>query len=105
MIEDGEISVTASDDGLNAAGGNDGSNGGGWFGGDPFAAQDASITISGGTLTVNSDGDGIDSNGDLTTARSTITEAASSPAARSSRRAPPAWPKTSRTARPSAACS
>ena len=71
-IEGGEISVRASDDGLNAAGGNDGSNGGGWFGGDPFAAQDASITISGGSLTVNADGDGIDSNGDLTVSGGTI---------------------------------
>ena len=72
VIEDGEISITASDDGLNAAGGSDGSNSGGWFGGDPFASQDASITISGGTLTVNSDGDGIDSNGDLTVSGGTI---------------------------------
>ncbi len=72
VIEDGEISITASDDGLNAAGGSDGSNSGGWFGGDPFASQDASITISGGTLTVNSDGDGIDSNGNLTVSGGTI---------------------------------
>lgn len=73
VIAGGVVDITSSDDGLNAAGGSDGSGSGGFFGGgDPFAAQDASITISGGTLTVNADGDGIDSNGSLTVSGGTI---------------------------------
>lgn len=73
VISGGTIDLTASDDGLNAAGGNDGSGWGGQFGnGDPFAAQDASITISGGELRINANGDGIDSNGDLTVSGGTI---------------------------------
>ena len=65
-ISDGTIDITASDDGLNAAGGNDQSGMDG-FGGDMFSAdEDAWITISGGTVTIDATGDGIDSNGDLT---------------------------------------
>ncbi len=58
----GTIDVTASDDGLNAAGGNDSSSmdrpgmGG-------FSASSGSIEITGGTLNVNATGDGVDSNG------------------------------------------
>lgn len=68
-ITDGQIDIVASDDGLNAAGGNDGSgtqNTGRGFGEDPFAANENNrIIISGGVLNVNAQGDGIDSNGDL----------------------------------------
>lgn len=71
-ITDGEISVVSRDDGLNAAGGNDGSgtqntnSGKGGFGEDPFAANGKNqIIISGGVLKVNAEGDGIDSNGNL----------------------------------------
>ena len=66
-IAGGTIFVTASDDGLNAAGGADSSaSGNDRWGGDSFAS-DASkqIIISGGTLTINASGDGIDSNGSL----------------------------------------
>ena len=60
-IDGGIINIVASDDGLNAAGGNDGS-GMGWN--DMFAVdQDAYISITGGKLTVDAAGDGIDSNG------------------------------------------
>ena len=63
-IRGGTLSILASDDGLNAAGGSDGSNGFGPFGGDPFRGDSsASLTISGGSLTVNAEGDGLDSNG------------------------------------------
>ena len=63
-IRGGELYILASDDGLNAAGGNDGSNGFGPFGGDPFRGDSgASLTISGGVLVVNAEGDGLDSNG------------------------------------------
>lgn len=65
-IAGGEIDVKASDDGLNAAGGNDGSGMKGRFGEDPFAVnEDTNIFISGGKVTVDADGDGIDSNGNL----------------------------------------
>ena len=66
-ITGGDIDLTASDDGLNAAGGNDSSGTEGPGGGDQFASvEGAYIEISGGTLHVNASGDGIDSNGDLT---------------------------------------
>ncbi len=69
-VAGGEITLKASDDGLNAAGGNDQSGFGGrpgGYGGDQFAASaDSFILISGGTLFVDADGDGIDSNGNLT---------------------------------------
>lgn len=68
-IVGGNIDVTSSDDGLNAAGGNDQSGFGG-FGGnkrpDAFASDSNSwIKICGGILHVNASGDGIDSNGAL----------------------------------------
>ncbi len=57
----GEITLTSSDDGLNAGGGNDQS---GFGGGDIFSSNESSyININGGTLNVNAGGDGIDSNG------------------------------------------
>lgn len=75
-VSGGDITLKASDDGLNAAGGNDESGFGGvggrpggygGFGGDQFgSSSDSFIVISGGNLTVDADGDGIDSNGDLT---------------------------------------
>ena len=65
-ISGGSISVTASDDGLNAAGGNDSSQSGGMMQNDMFATdENAYIKISGGELNVNSSGDGVDSNGNL----------------------------------------
>ena len=71
-VAGGDITLKASDDGLNAAGGNDESGFGGMggrpgFGGDQFGtASDSFILISGGKLNINADGDGIDSNGNLT---------------------------------------
>lgn len=64
-VEGAAFDVTAHDDGFNAAGGADSSG----FGGrdEPFAAsEDSFITVNGGTITVVSDGDCLDSNGDLT---------------------------------------
>lgn len=78
-IEDGDISVVSSDDGLNAAGdpadGNMPSGGpqDGGFGGGMDEAHDYNfIVINGGTINVNADGDGIDSNGDLIVTDGTI---------------------------------
>ena len=79
----GDIKLVASDDGLNAAGGTDSSGttggrdgmfGGGMGGGKPggmgghggmFSNSNGSIKISGGTLYINSSGDGLDANGTL----------------------------------------
>ncbi len=67
------IDITSSDDGLNAAGGNDSSNDNGPGGGDPFSAdENAYINISGGQITIDASGDGIDSNGDLNVSGGTI---------------------------------
>jgi len=63
-IAGGEIVLTSSDDGLNAAGGNDQSGMGGR--GNPFATTEGcGIYITSGKLQVNAQGDGIDSNGVL----------------------------------------
>ena len=64
-VEGGTFDVTAHDDGFNAAGGADNSSFGGR--GDQFAvSEDSFITVNGGTITIVSDGDCLDSNGDLT---------------------------------------
>ena len=59
-ISGGEINVKAADDGINAAGGDNGNALG-------FNAnsEDYYISISGGNITVNADGDGLDSNGTI----------------------------------------
>lgn len=68
-VEGGSFDITSHDDGLNAAGGTDNSCFGG-MGGRPqdnFAAsEDTFITINGGTFTIVSTGDCVDSNGALT---------------------------------------
>ena len=68
-IEDGVFEITSSDDGLNAGGGVDSSGFGGFAGRQPdtFAsASDCFIIINGGTFTIISTGDCVDSNGTLT---------------------------------------
>lgn len=78
----GDITIVASDDGLNAAGGTDssGTEGGrdGMFAdvgeagmgggnmGEGMASSNGSIVISGGSLYINASGDGIDANGSVT---------------------------------------
>ncbi len=71
VISGGYLKLYATDDGINAAGGNDGSGFGGMFGGS-FGGSGSSILISGGDIYINADGDGIDSNGDLTVTGGTI---------------------------------
>ena len=77
VISGGEIAVTASDDGVNAGGGADSSGETSGFGGgkDMFSAtnEDCHIYIYGGLLSVNSQGDGLDSNGYLSMAGGTVT--------------------------------
>ncbi|WHY03534.1 carbohydrate-binding domain-containing protein [Neobacillus sp. DY30] len=67
-IADGEIDVTASDDGINVGCGNDGS-------GMDFQStetQDNLLSISGGSVTVNAAGDGLDSNGSIQMTAGTV---------------------------------
>lgn len=79
-INDGQIDIIASDDGLNVTGGNDGSglNLGPGFGGGPggrpgggggqdtFASTgNYFLNINGGYITLDTDGDGIDVNGSI----------------------------------------
>lgn len=87
-IKGGELSINATDDGINSAGGKDESgfesmgNGGEQFGrrGEPggikngeSAGSDGSIIISGGSIYVQAGGDGIDSNGSLKITGGSIT--------------------------------
>lgn len=71
QISGGSTTLTATDDGLNAAGGNSTSNGA--FGGDDWngggmmndGGSNGSIVISGGNLNITAGGDGVDSNGSV----------------------------------------
>jgi hypothetical protein len=66
-INGGTIHVNASDDGFNAAGGQDNSQAADRREADNFQTDsDSYIKISGGMITINASGDGIDSNGTLT---------------------------------------
>ena len=66
-ISGGTIDILSADDGINAAGGNDSSGFGGFFGRDQFSAQEGTfLNISGGLIHIDASGDGIDSNGTLT---------------------------------------
>lgn len=62
-INDGEISIISSDDGINTAGGSDttASDDNPWN----STSTDANLTVNGGYLYVNSSGDGLDSNGSI----------------------------------------
>ncbi|MCX4907264.1 carbohydrate-binding domain-containing protein [Streptomyces sp. NBC_00878] len=73
-VNGGTVEIRSSDDGINAAGGTGtsdagGGGGGGGFGGGPGGGGggedvgDFKLTVSGGTLVVDSEGDGLDSNG------------------------------------------
>lgn len=70
-VSGGRIRLVSSDDGVNAAGGMDGSGfgRGGAFGG---ANSDSYIDISGGYLVVNAGGDGLDSNGSASISGGTV---------------------------------
>lgn len=74
-ISGGDVSLTASDDGLNAAGGTDQSGFGGKRGNEQFGggtSSGGSITISGGSLNVSASGDGLDANGTLEISGGTV---------------------------------
>lgn len=63
MISGGNINVSATDDGINGAGGNDSSAMQGRPGQNSFSSGTATLSITGGEINVNSVGDGIDING------------------------------------------
>ena len=64
-INDGNIHVVSSDDGFNAAGGNDSSATQGRPGRNPFSGSTGELTFNGGYVYVNTSGDGIDANGTI----------------------------------------
>lgn len=66
VISGGQTVISASDDGMNAAGGNDSSSLGGRPGQGMFEETSGSITLSGGFMKIDASGDGIDSNGPIT---------------------------------------
>ncbi|HAX73609.1 MAG TPA: dockerin type 1 [Firmicutes bacterium] len=74
-INDGTIHLVASDDGINAGGGNDGSGLSGRPGQNTFNTSSSSssiITINGGYIVVDASGDGLDSNGNIVMTDGTV---------------------------------
>lgn len=82
-VSGGTVTVTANDDGVNASGGSSssaqsGAPGGaqaGGMGGGPGGGEsvgDYTVDVSGGSLTTNSQGDGLDSNGNATISGGTV---------------------------------
>lgn len=74
-ISGGVSRVTASDDGVNAAGGTDSSSTtttGGRQGGSMFSSSTGTVVITGGYLVINATGDGLDSNGSVTMSDGTV---------------------------------
>ncbi|MGX6969848.1 carbohydrate-binding domain-containing protein [Vagococcus bubulae] len=79
-LNGGNLLITASDDGINAGGSSE-DDGTGQFGADSFgkggtppgqADDSKSLEITGGTITVNASGDGLDSNGSITMSGGTV---------------------------------
>lgn len=64
-IQEGTVSIVASDDGVNAAGKSSGTSTGGFGFGGMEASQGACMIINGGTLRINAGGDGLDANGSV----------------------------------------
>lgn len=76
-ISGGEITVVATDDGINAAGGADSSGMGGrdtqFGGGGGFSSSGGSLIISGGSIDIHASGDAVDSNGSLSITGGSVT--------------------------------
>lgn len=68
-INDGEIHLVSSDDGFNVSDGSSSGTGGPWGGG---GVIDGSLNINGGYTVLNTEGDGLDSNGDVEVTGGTI---------------------------------
>lgn len=78
-INAGDIQIKASDDGINAGGGNDGSSTNGRPGENSFSGNsDIALNIHGGILQVDASGDGLDSNGTITMDGGTVVVSGSS---------------------------
>lgn len=72
-ISGGETHVVASDDGINVAGGSDETSEAAGGRADQFSAASSNLlTISGGYVTVDAAGDGLDSNGSITMTGGTV---------------------------------
>ncbi|MBO7682299.1 MAG: carbohydrate-binding domain-containing protein, partial [Clostridia bacterium] len=76
-LSGGTIDIVSTDDGLNASEGSSGTDntddfGGYGHGGGFGANQNASLTISGGTIHVNAQGDALDSNGSMVVSGGTV---------------------------------
>ena len=76
-VDDGEVSVVSSDDGVNATEGSTdtdtgGLGGGGGGGGGGEAVADATVTVNGGTVVIDAEGDGLDSNGNAAVTGGTV---------------------------------
>lgn len=69
LIESGVVDVTSSDDGINAAGGSAEASAGGLGG---QSSGDYTVEISGGEVTIDAEGDGLDSNGTASIAGGTV---------------------------------
>ena len=75
VMQGGTATVTANDDGVNASGGSatSASGGGGMGGGGgSVAVGDYTVEVTGGLLTINSQGDGLDSNGNASISGGTV---------------------------------
>ncbi|MFB9653663.1 carbohydrate-binding domain-containing protein [Pseudarthrobacter oxydans] len=78
IMTGGTATVTANDDGVNASGGSTSSSTtaeggmGGGMGRGEMAVGDYTVDISGGLLTINSQGDGLDSNGNASISGGTV---------------------------------
>lgn len=74
IIDGGEIHIASSDDGINAAGGNNEQPAGRKPEANNFAdGSDYKITINGGTVFINAAGDGLDANGSIYMNGGTVT--------------------------------
>lgn len=74
-VNGGTTAVAASDDGFNASAGSteDSTTGGTGMGGAGMGDDGSTLTFTGGTVTVDAEGDGLDSNGTLAISGGTIT--------------------------------
>ena len=76
VMAGGTASVTANDDGVNASGGSttttSGQGAGGGMGGGSMEVGDYTVEVTGGLLTINSQGDGLDSNGNASISGGTV---------------------------------
>ncbi|WP_045732209.1 carbohydrate-binding domain-containing protein [Pseudarthrobacter chlorophenolicus] len=76
VVSGGTANVTSNDDGVNASGGSStassGAGAGGGMGGGSMEVGDYTVDISGGLLTINAQGDGLDSNGNATISGGTV---------------------------------